>query len=168
MHIAIPQTIQQLRLYRNLSQESLADALGVSTQAVSKWECGKALPDITILPRIAQFFHVSIDTLFEGILEGGEEEPTEARPYLEQNRSGWDCISETQWHGTILPDYGPFTPSEEELHLLGNLQNKTVLDKTTPRLIQFHTFKNAVNPPFLGGFSIFSTVAAWAERHPCQ
>ena len=43
-----------------------------------------------------------------------------------------------------------------------------ILDKTTPRLIQFHTFKNAVNPPFLGGFSIFSTVAAWAERHPCQ
>ena len=35
-----------------------------------------------------------------------------------------------------------------------------VLDKTTPRLIQFHTFKNAANPPFLGGFSIFSTVAA--------
>ena len=35
-----------------------------------------------------------------------------------------------------------------------------VLDKTTPRLIQFHTFKNAVNPPFLGGFSVFGTVAA--------
>ncbi len=36
----------------------------------------------------------------------------------------------------------------------------TVLDKTTPRLIQFHTLKNAVNPPFLGGFSIFNTVVA--------
>ena len=35
-----------------------------------------------------------------------------------------------------------------------------VLDKTTPRLIQFHTLKNAANPPFLGGFSIFGTVAA--------
>lgn len=35
-----------------------------------------------------------------------------------------------------------------------------VYDKTTPRLIQFHTLKNAVNPPFLGGFSIFSTVVA--------
>ena len=34
------------------------------------------------------------------------------------------------------------------------------LDKTTPRLIQFHTLKNAANPPFLGGFSIFGTVAA--------
>ena len=36
----------------------------------------------------------------------------------------------------------------------------TFLDKTTPRLIQFHTLKNAVNPPFLGGFSIFNTVVA--------
>ena len=35
-----------------------------------------------------------------------------------------------------------------------------LLDKTTPRLIQFHTLKNAVNPPFLGGFSIFNTVVA--------
>ena len=34
------------------------------------------------------------------------------------------------------------------------------LDKTTPRLIQFYTFKNAVNPPFLGGFLISGTVAA--------
>ena len=35
-----------------------------------------------------------------------------------------------------------------------------ILDKTTPRLIQFHTLKNAANPPFLGVFSIFGTVAA--------
>ena len=35
-----------------------------------------------------------------------------------------------------------------------------LLDKTTPRLIQFHTLKNAANPPFLGGFLIFDTVAA--------
>ena len=47
---------------------------------------------------------------------------------------------------------------------LREFQNKlaslTFLDKTTPRLIQFHTLKNAVNPPFLGGVSIFGTVAA--------
>lgn len=40
------------------------------------------------------------------------------------------------------------------------LAGLTFLDKTTPRLIQFHTLKNAVNPPFLGGFSIFNTVVA--------
>ena len=42
------------------------------------------------------------------------------------------------------------------------------VDKTTPRLIQFHTLKNAANPPFLGGFSIFGTVAAQAEQRSCQ
>ena len=40
------------------------------------------------------------------------------------------------------------------------LATLTFLDKTTPRLIQFHTLKNAANPPLLGGFSIFGTVAA--------
>ena len=44
--------------------------------------------------------------------------------------------------------------------LAGNNVAKTIYDKTTPRLIQFHTLKNAANPPFLGGFSIFGTVAA--------
>ena len=44
----------------------------------------------------------------------------------------------------------------------------TLYDKTTPRLIQFHTLKNAANPPFLGGFSIFGTVAAEAEQRSCQ
>ena len=48
------------------------------------------------------------------------------------------------------------------------LKSGNILDKTTPRLIQFHTFKNAVNPPFLGGFSIFGTVAAEAEQRSCQ
>ena len=47
----------------------------------------------------------------------------------------------------------------ETLDRLGFSQGN-ILDKTTPRLIQFHTFKNAANPPFLGGFSIFSIVAA--------
>lgn len=40
------------------------------------------------------------------------------------------------------------------------LAGLTFLDKTTPRLIQFHTLKNAVNPPFLGGFLFSGTVAA--------
>ena len=45
---------------------------------------------------------------------------------------------------------------------LGNmgLKQGNILDKTTPRLIQFHTLKNAVNPPFLGGFLFSGTVAA--------
>lgn len=46
------------------------------------------------------------------------------------------------------------------VELMDPTAQEVICDKTTPRLIQFHTFKNAVNPPFLGGFSIFGTVAA--------
>lgn len=59
-----------------------------------------------------------------------------------------------------------FTPENYVIELLDsvgyteNLYGKKILDKTTPRLIQFHTLKNAANPPLLGGFSIFGTVAA--------
>ena len=58
-----------------------------------------------------------------------------------------------------------FTPAEvsellTRLGTVGKTEVNKVYDKTTPRLIQFHTFKNAVNPPFLGGFSVFGTVAA--------
>ena len=52
--------------------------------------------------------------------------------------------------------------------VVGVNKNSRVLDKTTPRLIQFHTLKNAANLPFLGGFSIFGTVAAEAEQRSCQ
>ena len=60
-----------------------------------------------------------------------------------------------------------YTPHEVSLLMseivaehLKNRDEIKIYDKTTPRLIQFHTLKNAANPPFLGGFSIFGTVAA--------
>ena len=55
-----------------------------------------------------------------------------------------------------------FTPKPLVKMIVNVLEPKRgiLLDKTTPRLIQFHTLKNAVNPPFLGGFSIFNTVVA--------
>ena len=58
-----------------------------------------------------------------------------------------------------------FTPQEvsellTRIAIYGKTEINKVYDKTTPRLIQFHTLKNAANPPFLGGFSIFGTVAA--------
>jgi len=54
----------RLRKERNITQEVLAEALGISVQAISKWETGVSLPDIMQLPRIAQFYGVTIDYLF--------------------------------------------------------------------------------------------------------
>lgn len=56
--------IKALRLQRGVTQETLAEKLNVSPQAVSKWERGTATPDIQLLPAISAYFGVSIDELF--------------------------------------------------------------------------------------------------------
>lgn len=61
----IGKNIRKLRDKNNITQERLAEYLNISPQAVSKWENGTALPDITLVPVIAAFFEVSIDSLFE-------------------------------------------------------------------------------------------------------
>lgn len=52
-----------IRKQRNLTQEQIAEALGVSSQAISKWETNTSYPDISLLPIIADYFGVSIDYL---------------------------------------------------------------------------------------------------------
>ena len=65
MNIRLGEKIRALRKGRNISQEVLANYLGVSFQAVSKWEKGETLPDVTMIPAIACFFEVSTDELFD-------------------------------------------------------------------------------------------------------
>ena len=55
--------IREARKVQNLSQENLAEEIGISVQAVSKWECGQSCPDIMYLPHIADYLGVSLDYL---------------------------------------------------------------------------------------------------------
>lgn len=57
--------IRQLRFKAGLTQEQLAEKLGIVPQSVSKWENAAAMPDITTLPLLAEVFGVSIDDLFD-------------------------------------------------------------------------------------------------------
>ena len=57
--------IKTLRKQRNISQEVLANYLGISFQSVSKWENESTLPDVMMIPAIASFFGISTDELFE-------------------------------------------------------------------------------------------------------
>ena len=61
--------IKQLRYKAGLTQEQLAQQLRVSPQSVSKWENAAAMPDITLLPTLAEIFGVSIDELFDLTVE---------------------------------------------------------------------------------------------------
>lgn len=63
MNLNIGKKIADFRKEKGVTQEQLADYVGVSFAAVSKWETGQSYPDITLLPDIAEFFESSIDAL---------------------------------------------------------------------------------------------------------
>lgn len=73
MKMQIGATVARLRREANVTQEQLAAAIGVSAPAVSKWETGQSYPDITLLPALARYFGVSVDTLLSYIPELNDE-----------------------------------------------------------------------------------------------
>lgn len=127
--ISIGGVIKRLRAINNVSQQEMSEKLGVSCQTISKWENKKTYPDIGMLPKIADFFHVTIDALFQENIEDSDEAITDTdKSYLEENRAGWNQSVLNAWNGTILPAYGPYTPDEKELRLFGNMTDKAVLE----------------------------------------
>lgn len=63
--IQIGSVIASMRKEKGLTQEELAEYVGVSKPAVSKWESGQSYPDITLLPVIASYFGISVDDLLD-------------------------------------------------------------------------------------------------------
>lgn len=87
MELHIARELKNLRKRRDLTQEELANILGVTPQAVSKWERGEGCPDVALLPGIAVFFGVSLDELF-GMAE------LRGRARLEEYHARWKACND--------------------------------------------------------------------------
>jgi len=77
----------QIAKYRkklNITQDALAQKLGVTNQAVSKWESDQCCPDVMLLPKLADIFGITIDELF------GREVPPTEEPKTEEKKSGFE------------------------------------------------------------------------------
>ena len=59
----LPANLKKYRIQKELTQEEVADFLGITAQSVSKWERGESYPDITLLPALANIFETSVDLL---------------------------------------------------------------------------------------------------------
>jgi len=97
MQLDLGNNIRQLRRRDRKTQENLAEALGVTSQAVSRWESGGSYPDMNLIPSIANYFGVSIDELFGYEGERAHRIDTLAAEIDRMNdlNSGKDiCISE--------------------------------------------------------------------------
>ena len=74
MRLSLSDNIGALRRAAGMTQERLAEALGVSFAAVSKWERGAATPELGLIADMAKLFDVSIDALTGFVLSGGQSE----------------------------------------------------------------------------------------------
>ncbi len=72
MRLKLSENLKRVRKDKGITQEHLADALGVSFQSVSRWETGAAYPDIEMLPVIAGYFDITVDELL-GTAQVGKE-----------------------------------------------------------------------------------------------
>ena len=64
--IKVGALLKDLRKKKGITQEQLAEKLGVSGRTISRWETGKNMPDISLLVEIAEFFDVSIPEIIKG------------------------------------------------------------------------------------------------------
>lgn len=67
MKIVLSEMLRNFRKEKGISQETLADYMGITVQAVSKWENNLSYPDIEFLPTLAEYYQVSIDYLLTGV-----------------------------------------------------------------------------------------------------
>jgi len=91
MELKIGEKIKRLRKERDLTQEEVASHLGISFQAISKWERGDGYPDITTLPALANYFQITVDELI------GMEEIA-ARNRLDEYHTQWENNRKAKRH----------------------------------------------------------------------
>jgi transcriptional regulator with XRE-family HTH domain len=99
MQLNIGTKIRELRRRDGRTQDNLAEALGVTAQAVSRWESGGSYPDMEVIPSIANYFGVSIDELFgyDNVREKRIDEIVERLTEMNKENNGInvnidDCI----------------------------------------------------------------------------
>ena len=90
MELYISEVIRKYRKQLDLTQEQLAEDLGVSPQSVSKWECCDGYPDITLLPNIANYFKISIDELL------GNDQIAKQKEIVQHDEKFWDYESDSE------------------------------------------------------------------------
>ena len=103
-HEILATAIARLRRERGLTQEQLSTHLGVTAQAVSKWEHGQSVPDTVLLPTLAQVFGTSIDVLFGYVEQAKLTNPYELRHETDE---GYQANKPSQFAVDILQHHPP-------------------------------------------------------------
>ncbi len=158
MSFNIGAKVKTMRLAASMTQEQLAGRLGISAQAVSKWESGTNMPDIQLLPELSVIFGVSIDSLFdltdesklerlENMLDSvrflSEEDFRNAENYLK------DCMGRKNLEGeaTLLLAM-LYNKRADEYHELASVPARKALELLPGRKEAHNAIFDAENGPY--------------------
>ena len=90
--------ISSLRKDKGMTQLELAEIMGVTDKAVSKWERDLSCPDINSIPKLAEILEISVDDLMQGKTETKEQDTKEKKENISRNKV--DEIVDTELKGT--------------------------------------------------------------------
>lgn len=129
--------IAQYRKSLSITQESLAQKLGVTNQAVSKWESALCCPDVMLLPKIADIFGISVDALF-----GRESQPRKETSGFE-NTFGIPSDDEAKGQKQTAPS--PTWPDDDVLRVVAYIGHRVVTNQEACEELVFRYEGPALN-----------------------
>ena len=101
--IYLPENLKKYRVLKDLTQEDVAEYLGITAQSVSKWERGESYPDITFLPALANIFETSVDLLIGmDTIRAEETRYNIHKKAVEYQRSGDYDLAEKTYRDALL------------------------------------------------------------------
>ena len=168
MKLKIGETIRRLRRERGCTQEQLAQAVGVSAQAVSRWEACTGYPDIEYIPAVADFFGVSTDILF-GYTDSRERAKAARTERAVRESAEAGSVGDYERSAAILREALAEFPTSEvlRLHLAGTLvqlgmqrQDKSQVKTVENGHVKINTAAFAANPELSEAVGIFERLLA--------
>lgn len=117
--------LKRFRLSKHLTQEQAAEALSVTAQTISRWECGATLPDVLKLPELARFYGVTLDDLFRDNSTAYENYAQRLASVYEAERTSQNFMAAEQ-EFTRLIDQGSY--SIDDLRTFGIVYQFMMMD----------------------------------------
>ena len=163
MTIYLSENIKRLRHEKGVTQEKLAEFLGVSFQSISNWEREEACPDITLLPMIATFFNVTVDELLGMNKALSQKKTEEYLEFYEKMRLKDTHLTFEKFQNAVKEFPSDFRIAVRYMELL--MCEKTQKDtpdyeKTSQELIAI--YENIQN------YCTDDSIRMWAKRLICQ
>lgn len=124
------ENLKKLRIAKNMTQEQVAVALAVNPQTVSRWECGTTLPDVLMLPRLAELYAVTVDDFYRKNAEAYDNYAQRLAAVYEKTRDPADFLQALDAYKKMMREKELSVADEWEIAMLYYFMLKDCKEKS--------------------------------------